>query len=342
MKKNKNRFKNSFIKFIKENYKLFLFIIIFCTFCFYETPYSIYKPGGTINASKRVSGDNLYTSKGSFNMAYIGYMKGKLPIYLLAHIIPEWELIKNEEFTASETESIDDVLTRDHLSYLESISNATYVAMNNANVPYEITKTNYYITYISPQNDSDLKIGDLLISYDDISFENLDKLREYINSKKENDKILLKYERNKETKETYSTIYKEEDTLYLGVSVSIIYEFSSDYNIKVASKLSESGPSGGFITALSIYNALVEEDITKGYKIVGTGTIGYDGVVGEIGGTNYKLAAAVKDHADIFLCPSGNYEEAIEYAKEKKYDIMIKKVSDFKEALDYLNSLEVK
>lgn len=342
MKKNRNRLFDSFKKYLKENYKLILFVIIFCAFSFYETPYSIYKPGGTINASKRVSGDNLYKSKGSFNMAYVGYMKGKLPIYLIAHIIPEWEIIKNEEFTASSSESIEDVLKRDHISYLESISNATYVAMNYANVSYNIDKIDYYITYIAPANDSNLKIGDKLISYDNNDFENLDKLKEYINSKKEKDKVLLKYERDKEIKETYSTIYQEDDHLYLGLSVSTIYEFSSDYNLKVASKLSESGPSGGFITALSIYNALTKEDITKGYKIVGTGTIGIDGKVGEIGGASYKLAAAVKDHADIFLCPEENYEEVKNYAKDKKYDIMIKKVSNFKEALDYLNSLEGK
>ena len=51
--------------------------------------------------------------------------------------------------------------------------------------------------------------------------------------------------------------------------------FSIDIDIK--SKKTESGSSGGFMTTLAIYNALTEKDITKGYKIAGTGTIEPDG-----------------------------------------------------------------
>ena len=36
-------------------------------------------------------------------------------------------------------------------------------------------------------------------------------------------------------------------------------------------------------------NSLVEEDITHGLKIVGTGTIDYDGNVGSIGGVEYNI-----------------------------------------------------
>ena len=62
-------------------------------------------------------------------------------------------------------------------------------------------------------------------------------------------------------------------------------------------------------------NNLTEEDITKGKKIVGTGTIEEDGSVGSIGGVKYKLNGAVRQKADIFLVPAGeNYEEALKEA----------------------------
>jgi PDZ domain-containing protein len=110
----------------------------------------------------------------------------------------------------------------------------------------------------------------------------------------------------------------------------------------VKSKSNESGPSGGLITTLSIYDALIKKDLTKGYKIVGTGTISDDGTVGEIGSVTFKLASAVKDKADIFLCPKENYKDATKYAKKHKYDIIIKEVASFDEAVDYLNKLEEK
>ena len=62
---------------------------------------------------------------------------------------------------------------------------------------------------------------------------------------------------------------------------------------------------------LAIYNSLVDKDITKGKKVVGTGTIEEDGSVGSIGGVKYKLNGAVRQKADVFLVPAGeNYEEA--------------------------------
>ena len=90
--------------------------------------------------------------------------------------------------------------------------------------------------------------------------------------------------------------------------------------------------------SLTIYNKLVKEDITNGKKIVGTGTIDVDGKVGEIGGVKYKLIGAVKNKADIFICPVENYEEAVKVAKEKDYDIKIISAKTFDEVLEKLKS----
>ena len=109
-------------------------------------------------------------------------------------------------------------------------------------------------------------------------------------------------------------------------------------NIKIKSKESESGPSGGLITALAIYDAITKEDITKGKKIVGTGTISQDGKVGEIGSVSYKIASAAKAKADIFLCPKENYKEAKKYAKKHNLKIKIKVVSTFEDAINYLKT----
>ena len=49
-----------------------------------------------------------------------------------------------------------------------------------------------------------------------------------------------------------------------------------------------------------------------------------------------KLIGAVNSKAKIFLCPTKNYDEAISIARERNYDIIIKSVATFDEAVNYL------
>ena len=89
--------------------------------------------------------------------------------------------------------------------------------------------------------------------------------------------------------------------------------------------------------SLAIYNYLIDKDITRGRKIVGTGTIDELGNVGSIGGVKYKLMGAVKQNADIFFVPYGeNYDTVVKLKRKKKYNIKIVPVKTLDEAIDYL------
>ena len=91
--------------------------------------------------------------------------------------------------------------------------------------------------------------------------------------------------------------------------------------------------------SLAIYNYLVEEDITKGKKIVGTGTIDQDGIVGKIGGVEYKLLGAEKKGCDVFLVPLENYEEAAKVKEENNLKINVIAVKNFDEAIEALKNV---
>ena len=95
------------------------------------------------------------------------------------------------------------------------------------------------------------------------------------------------------------------------------------------------GPSAGLMFALGIYNALTPGDLTQGYKIAGTGTISTDGRVGPVGGVKYKIAAAEKAGAKVFLAPQDNFEEAQKYARK----LRVVPVRTFKEAVEALRAL---
>ncbi len=90
--------------------------------------------------------------------------------------------------------------------------------------------------------------------------------------------------------------------------------------------------------ALTIYDKLVEEDVTKGRKVVGTGTIDINGNIGEIGGIKYKLMAAKRKKADIVFVPSDNYKEAKEEVKKKGYKFKLVPVKTFDDAINYLEN----
>lgn len=327
--------KNDILNYIKDNFKEIIFLIIFTCFCFYDTGYSIYKPGGIINVDERIKGDNLYKSEGSFNMAYVGFMEGKAPIYLFAKLMPNWEIVKNEDIVVDD-ENMKTTMLRDKLDYNLAMNNALYVALNYSNTKYEIKYEKHYIYYLTKENESELEVGDELISYDNNKYTNLNDFKNYINSLNVGDKIKLEYIRDGKNRFSDVTIYEEEGNKLLGISIVSLLDIETDKNIEITSKTSESGPSGGLMTTLSIYNALTKEDLTGGKRIVGTGTIDRDGNIGKIGGVNYKIASAIKKKADIFICADDNYEEVMEEVNKHNYKIKIIHGKTFEEIINQL------
>ena len=157
----------------------------------------------------------------------------------------------------------------------------------------------------------------------------------YINKVHFNSKIL----------ETYKNILFYSVTLknnakVIGVVMITNYEYELEPEIEIKFKESEGGSSGGVMMAVSIYNAITEEDITRGLNIAGTGTIDINGNVGEIDGVKYKIMGAVKNDIDIVFVPSGNYEEAMNTKKSNDYDIEIVSIDTFDDVINYLENYE--
>jgi Lon-like protease len=133
----------------------------------------------------------------------------------------------------------------------------------------------------------------------------------------------------------------------VGIGISLVTDSEIVTNPSVEIKSEEiGGPSAGLMFSLEIYDQLVEEDITKGYTIAGTGTINEKGEVGPIGGISQKIIAADKAGADIFFAPNekgakdSNYQEALKTAKDIGTKMKIVPVDTFDDALRYLQTLK--
>lgn len=331
-----NKIYDSIKNFIINNYKFLIVWIIIVVLLFYELPYVIYTPGGIVNLEERivVDGEEDVTA-GSLNMSYVSLVKGTIPMLLISFVVPNWDILPSEEITR-EDESVDELLELEKLYMKSSIDNATILAFREAGKELNITREVNNIIYIADEAETDLEMYDKLLSVDGKNLATIDELRAYVNTLNEGDTVSILVNRDGKEKECSAKIYNTSDGLKVGISFLTTYEYETTPEIEVTTKNSESGSSGGLMLSLAIYNAIADEDITKGRTIVGTGTIDINGNVGEIDGVKYKLLGANKNNAEIFLCPMENYEEALEVKEEYDLDVEIHGVATFSEALEYL------
>lgn len=324
---------------LKENFKALLIMLIAFLLCTISFPYYINAPGGLINVNDRIEIEGAYKSSGSLNMAYVSEIKATIPTLLYSLFNKSWDVLKEEDLTY-ENETIEDTYLRDRLLLEEATNNAIIVGFTKANKKVEVLSSKLIVTYVDAKAQTDLKIGDEIISIDSTQVSSANDIHEVLAPKQVNSEINIKVLNDGKEINRKALLYEEDAKKIIGIMINEQKEIQTDPKVELNFKKSESGPSGGLMTALAIYNSLTSEDITHDKKIVGTGTIDEEGNVGSIGGVKYKLEGAVNKKAEIFFVPNGeNYEEAIKLKKKNNYKIEIIGVSNIDDAINYLMDL---
>ncbi|MCO8125600.1 hypothetical protein NHL50_00060 [Acidimicrobiia bacterium EGI L10123] len=122
----------------------------------------------------------------------------------------------------------------------------------------------------------------------------------------------------------------------IGISLeprSPAYDFPIDVDIDSGNV---GGPSAGLAFTLAVLDVLTPGELTGGLDVAVTGTIDGAGNVGDVGGVRQKTAAAIDQGYDVFLVPSGEFQEAHERAGDALEVISVDTLGD---ALDALASL---
>ena len=327
------------MKYIKQNYKFIVVLISILLILSIRFPYYIDAPGGISDMNNKIEIDG-YESVGSFNVAYVKEYRATIPTLIISLFNKHWDIIKEKEVLL-ENESTEEYNTRDKLFMNESINNAIYVAYTKAYKDIEILSSNSTVIYIAKNSNTNLKIGDNILEIEGIKINNKEDIVNILEDYNRDDKLSIQVKNNNKEYNRYAKVIELDGEKKLGLLLVTLNEYELDPTIKVNIDDNESGSSAGLIAALTIYNNLVKEDITKGLKIVGTGTIDMNGNVGAIGGVSYKLKSAEAENADLFLVPIGeNYDEAIKIKEEKNYKIEIVGVKTFEEVLKYLQSIK--
>lgn len=321
--------------FIKENYKFVLVLILLVLFTTVRLPYYIMTTGGTINITDRVEMSGYEKDKeGSINMLYVSEYDATPFSYLVAKIKGE-EINSNKDRQIS-NESVKDINKRNKIMRDNSLDTATIVAYKEAGKTINIKSKKNIV--MAKTNDNNFEVGDIILTVNDTTCEDVNAIREIINNSNENDAIKFKVLRDDKEVEVESKVVLEDNRKIIGIIITTDYDYDLEPKITIKFKNSESGSSGGLMLTLTIYNAVSGEDLIKGRNIAGTGTINLDGTVGEIDGVKYKIMGAYNNNMDIVFVPSANYEEAISVKEKYNYDMDIIKVDAFNEVLEYLRN----
>jgi PDZ domain-containing protein len=184
-----------------------------------------------------------------------------------------------------------------------------------------------------------LQVGDVIVAVDGspVSIER-DAIT-LIQSRQIGDTITLTVLRNGEKLDVEVTLIEHVEQKgrpmvgFGAVTHNLTYEFPIEVDID---STNIGGPSAGFMYALTLMNLLTPEDLTKGHRIAGTGTIASDGTVGPIGGIRQKIEAAEAAGAEYVFVPADNWDEALTGTYDR---IELVKVATLDDALEFLAQL---
>lgn len=326
---------NKIKDFFKENIKFFIFLIIFMVVINIPLPYYILAPGGVIDIRDRIKIENKNETEGTLNLLYVTEYEANVGMMVMSYILKDWDTEKVEEVQLS-NESMEEIAIRNKVMLENSMQNAILVAYNKSGNTVNIKGQENIV--IATTSDNGIKVGDKILRANGIDIDNVETLREVIAKTDIGETIVLDVIREDKAEQINVKVTGNDETKAVGVVVLTNYIYDVDPELELSFKASEGGASGGLMIALNIYNSLTSEDITKGRRIAGTGTIDALGNVGAIDGVKYKIIGAHKNKMEIVFVPKDNYEEAVKVKEEYNYDMEIISVDTFDDALNYLNN----
>ena len=348
------------MKFGTRTVMVIVFLVT-CFLSFFQLEYYILKPGHAYDVHEFITvqnGDEDDT--GSFHMMTVSMGRATPLTYTVAMFNEYMEVVKPES-VRQEEEDEEEYNVRQLKMMTDSQFNASYVAFSRADLEYHVTYKGVFVLNVLANGAAEgvLKPGDEIVEMDGERIERQSVLVDRLAAKKQGDTIQLVVNRQDELLDqtvTLTEIPGAKGRIGLGIT------FTESKTIKTDPKITAEtedigGPSAGLMFTLELLNQLKDEDISKGYKVAGTGEMNEDGTVGRIGGVERKVVAADKDGMEIFFAPEDhiteamlelnpnivtNYTAALKTAEEIGTDMKIVPVKTIDDALNYLEQLQPK
>lgn len=265
-----------------------------------------------------------------------------LPLLIYAAIDPNVNIERKEQMIPPGWDM------KQYMKYMkkwmeESQKTAEVVALKKAGYNPQILGDGAQVVEIMPESPAkgNLLLGDIIKKVDKEKVNLAEEVVKKVSNRNVGEKVELEVERENRTITVF--IPTMESKTEKGKPVVGIYITTLNWKpmlpLKVDIDTGEiGGPSAGSMFTMEILNQLTPEDLTRGRKIAGTGTISLDEQIGEIGGIKQKVVAAYRDGAEIFIVPEKNAEDAMKAAEG--LNITVVPVSKLDDILNYLRGLK--
>jgi len=336
-------------------------LVIIAILFIYPLDSYISQPGGAYDLDplvEVVGGDN--NDLGTFSLMTISVSKATPASYVLSKFTDKKKLLPAEN-VRRDGENDKEYNIRQKKLMTGSQFNAITVAFEKAGIPVDIEYDGVFVMMVLEGGAADgiLELGDKIRVVDGVELEESGQFFTLIGDKKLGDEVKVSLERDGK-KLDVTLVLKEipDSDGRAGLGVRFEEDRTLTTDPEVDFKTSNiGGPSAGLMFTLEIMNQLLDEDLTKGYNIAGTGEMLEDGTVGRIGGADFKVIAASRQDVEIFFAPADdlpdevraanpeiqtNYEEAVNMAEKIGTKMKIVPVKTVDDALDYLATLEEK
>jgi PDZ domain-containing protein len=315
-----------------------------------QTPYLVFQPGSAESVKpmiKVAAGDEA--EAGTFMLTTVRMLYASPFTLLKASLSPYSEFVRKRDYFGGQ--SRQEYNSRQQFNMMSSQSNAVEAAYRLADIPYEIRTESLIVLQVVPESPAAerLRPGDQIKRVDGLDIARAGNLAEVIQNKQVGETVSLEFVRGGDRKSAeipIARLQSEQGQPYNGIGVVFanlmeVQSIDPKWNVDISAG-DIGGPSAGLMFSLELYNRLTPGDLSKGYRIAGTGTITPEGKVGRIGGIRHKVVAAEREKADIFFAPKDNYADAAERAEQLGTDMKIVAVETLEEAIQYLDGLPPK
>lgn len=323
-----------------------IIIVILAVIACWPTDYYIESPGEVFSVDQFIkTKEKKYSNLNLVTVSITSQPVSVLP-YLWSFTqafdtrVPSKELLGGQ--TSSQYEELQNW-------YMEtSQQNAVYYAAKRAGLKPKLKYLGVYVMDIQDNSSfkNKLQIGDTVLGANGHRFHSTQEMMDYLNKQKVNSSVKILIQRGSKKKTYTGKIVKLEKTNRKGIGIQLVEHVN--VTTKPSLKINAGdigGPSAGLMFTLESYEIFSHQDLAKGHKIAGTGTIDPTGKVGIIGGVDKKVVAASRAKAEVFFAPTDstgvkkantNYEEAKRTAKKIHTKMKIVPVRNFSDALNYL------
>ncbi|MFP4199001.1 MAG: PDZ domain-containing protein [Halanaerobium sp.] len=314
--------------------------ILFVISHFIPVPYQVMEPGIATELSPMIEVKDGYDNQGEFLLTAVSSRRAMAWDYFYISLFtPE-----DKELTSISEQLPENMDMNEYIQLMaelmeESKLQAQAVAFREADYEVEVTGEGAEIVEVMKEGSAYNKLekGDLITAVDGKKVEMAADAVNIIKNRNIGDVVEITVLREEEELNfNLKTLELEgnEGNASIGVlirSKGLDYNIPGEVDFKTENII---GPSAGSVFSMEIYNQLIEEDITGGKRIAGTGTISLDGEIGRIDGIKYKIMAAKEAGADLFIVPEENFETASQFAG----DLELLKVKTIDDIIEYLET----